>query len=63
MGTVCKYAWPRARVPAHSVVAQVSFSESLGEWLERDEARIFDMDDCRGFNCGCHHAKSGTNVS
>ena len=54
---------PTCTGPGACVAAQVSFSESLGEWLERGEARIFDMDDCRGFNCGCHRAKSGTNVS
>jgi hypothetical protein len=49
-----------ARVCMYLLGVQVTFSESLSEWLDRDEARLFDMDDCRGFNCGCSAAKAST---
>jgi hypothetical protein len=47
-----------ARVCMYLLAVQVTFSESLSEWLDRDEARLFDMDDCRGFNCGCSATKA-----
>ena len=44
---------------------QVSFSESLGEWIEHDyhTGVIFDMEDCTGFDCGCVKVKGRSEVA
>ena len=49
---------------ATAYAGSVTFAESFSEWAERGySGGIFDMEHCRGFNCGCRKAQAWNDMN